>query len=85
MYKRHEILQLSPRFAPATEAFWLHVSRGAMVCRFEITLNELAEVSLNPGLISLDDISQRRCRISHCGDLLISTLSIFTKLNAYIL
>lgn len=38
MYQRREILKLTPRRNVEPDAYWLHVSRAAMACRFEITL-----------------------------------------------
>jgi thiamine biosynthesis lipoprotein len=38
MYQRREILKLVPRQTDGPDAYWLHVSREAMACRFEITL-----------------------------------------------
>ncbi|MEK7829971.1 MAG: FAD:protein FMN transferase, partial [Acidobacteriota bacterium] len=38
MYQRREILKLAPRRSVEPDAYWLHVSRQAMACRFEITL-----------------------------------------------
>jgi thiamine biosynthesis lipoprotein len=38
MYQRREILKLAPRQTDRPDAYWLHVSRTAMACRFEITL-----------------------------------------------
>lgn len=38
MYRRREILKLAPRQSARPDAYWLHVSRMAMACRFEITL-----------------------------------------------
>lgn len=38
MYQRREILKLAPKRTDRSDAYWLHVSRSAMACRFEITL-----------------------------------------------
>ncbi|MEP7343555.1 MAG: FAD:protein FMN transferase [Acidobacteriota bacterium] len=38
MYQRREILKLATRRTVEPDAYWLHVSRAAMACRFEITL-----------------------------------------------
>src|SRR4030095_6563836 len=38
MLKRREFLRFNPPPAPAAAGHWLHVSRTAMACRFEITL-----------------------------------------------
>ncbi|MBK9314504.1 MAG: FAD:protein FMN transferase [Acidobacteria bacterium] len=38
MYQRREILKLAPKQTDRSDAYWLHVSRTAMACRFEITL-----------------------------------------------
>lgn len=38
MYQRREILKLTPKQTDRSDAYWLHVSRTAMACRFEITL-----------------------------------------------
>jgi thiamine biosynthesis lipoprotein len=38
MLKRREFLKFSPARTPSLEGYWLHVSRTAMACRFEVTL-----------------------------------------------
>jgi FAD:protein FMN transferase len=58
MYKRREILQLSPRSAAATEAYWLHVSRTAMACRFEITLPHTAQAGVRAASATLDEVAR---------------------------
>jgi thiamine biosynthesis lipoprotein len=58
MYKRREILQLSPRIAPATESYWLHVSRKAMACRFEITLPQTAQTGVRVASAALDEVAR---------------------------
>jgi thiamine biosynthesis lipoprotein len=58
MYKRREILQLTPRSAPAMEAYWLHVSRKAMACRFEITLPHTAQTGVRVASAALDEVAR---------------------------
>lgn len=38
MLERREFLQFSPRRQAPADGYWLHVSRAAMACRFEVTL-----------------------------------------------
>ncbi len=48
MLKRREFLKFSPRAAAPAEGYWLHVSRTAMACRFEVTIprRKIAGVSV---------------------------------------
>lgn len=38
MLERREFLSFTPSQKPPSDGFWLHVSRPAMACRFEVTL-----------------------------------------------
>lgn len=48
MLKRREFLKFTPRPAAPAAGYWLHVSRAAMACRFEVTVRrrETAGVSV---------------------------------------
>jgi hypothetical protein len=39
MYQQREFLKLAPRRSVEPDTYWLHFSRTAMTCRFEITLS----------------------------------------------
>lgn len=58
MYERREILKLAPRRPAATEAYWLHVSRAAMACRFEITLPQTAQAGVRVASAALDEVAR---------------------------
>jgi thiamine biosynthesis lipoprotein len=59
MYKRREILKLSPRRATAaTEAYWLHVSRAAMACKFEVTLPHSAQAGGRVASAALEEVAR---------------------------
>jgi thiamine biosynthesis lipoprotein len=58
MYERREILKLAPRREAATEAYWLHVSRTAMACRFEVTLPHTAQASVRAASAALDEVAR---------------------------
>jgi FAD:protein FMN transferase len=55
MYQRREILKLTPWQADTAAAYWLHISRMAMACRFEITLpvSEQAGVKVASAVLSV--------------------------------
>jgi len=48
MLQRREFLKFSPARTPSLEGYWLHVSRAAMACSFEVTL----PLSERPGVIA---------------------------------
>lgn len=62
MLKRREFLKFSPRASAPADGYWLHVSRTAMACRFEVTAprRETAAVSVaNTALETADRIEQQ--------------------------
>lgn len=58
MYERREFLKLAPRREPAPAAYWLHVSRTAMACRFEVTLPQQAQAGVRVASAALDEIAR---------------------------
>lgn len=58
MYERREILKLAPRRPAVTEAYWLHVSRMAMACRFEVTLPQTAQAGVRVASAALDEVAR---------------------------
>lgn len=62
MLKRREFLRFTSRARPAADGYWLHVSRAAMACRFEVTVprRETAGVySANAALDEADAIERQ--------------------------
>jgi thiamine biosynthesis lipoprotein len=58
MYERREFLKLAPRSEPPRESYWLHVSRSAMACRFEITLPQTAQAGVRVASAALDEVAR---------------------------
>lgn len=58
MYERREFLKLAPHREPATAGYWLHVSRTAMACRFEITLPQTAQTGVRVASAALDEVAR---------------------------
>jgi hypothetical protein len=56
MDERRDILKLAPR--PAAETYWLHVSRAAMACKFEVTLPQSAQAGVRVASAALDEIAR---------------------------
>lgn len=56
IYGRREMLKLAPGRSSAIDgAYWLHVSREAMACRFEVTLPEGLESAVAEASLALDE------------------------------
>lgn len=64
MYERREILKLAPRREPASTGYWLHVSRTAMACRFEITLPQSAQAGVRAASAALDEVARLEQQLS---------------------
>ena len=58
MYERREFLKLAPRRAATPEVYWLHVSRTAMACRFEVTLPHTAQAGVRAASAALDEVAR---------------------------
>jgi thiamine biosynthesis lipoprotein len=58
MYQRREILKLAPRQTARPDAYWLHVSRAAMACRFEITLPVTERSGVRVASEALDEVER---------------------------
>lgn len=58
MYQRREILKLTPRHPAAPAAYWLHVSRAAMACKFEVTLPHTAQAGVRVASAALDEVAR---------------------------
>jgi thiamine biosynthesis lipoprotein len=65
MLNRRELIKFSPRPRGPRQGFWLHVSRAAMACRFEVTLplRERAGVSVAQGALDEIDRLERQLTI----------------------
>jgi len=57
-YNRRSFLNLLARIEPRTDDCWLHVSRTAMACRFEVTLPRTAEAGVAAATEALDEIDR---------------------------
>jgi FAD:protein FMN transferase len=58
MLERREFLKFSPRRQPAPGGYWLHVSRPAMACRFEVTLPLSAHTGVRVAGEALDEVDR---------------------------
>lgn len=58
MYERREFLKLAPRRETTASGYWLHVSRTAMACRFEITLPQTAQAGVRVASAALDEVAR---------------------------
>ncbi len=58
MIERRQFLKFRPRRSGLSEGYWLHVSRPAMACRFEITLPLRDQAGVVVARQSLDEIDR---------------------------
>ncbi|MFM8393619.1 MAG: FAD:protein FMN transferase [Acidobacteriota bacterium] len=64
MYRRREILQPGRVRPTAAGGYWLHVSRPAMACRFEVTLPDEVESGVREASLALDEVGRIESRLS---------------------
>lgn len=55
MLERRQFLTFTPSRQPTADGFWLHVSRTAMACRFEITLPLSARNGVTAAQLALEE------------------------------
>jgi thiamine biosynthesis lipoprotein len=58
MIKRREFLRISPTRTAPPEDYWLHVSRAAMACRFEVTLPLWDQAGVRIASQTLDEVDR---------------------------
>lgn len=65
MLKRREFLKFSPRASAPSDGYWLHVSRTAMACRFEVTLprRDTAGVIVANTALEIADVIERQLTV----------------------
>lgn len=56
--QRREFLKFSPARRAPSEGFWLHVSRAAMACRFEVTLPAHERAGVAAARDALDEVDR---------------------------
>lgn len=57
--KRREFLNpTAPRRAPSPEGYWVHVSRAAMACRFEVTTASRERAGIEAAREALDEVDR---------------------------
>jgi FAD:protein FMN transferase len=64
MYRRRELLQPGRVSPAAGGGYWLHVSRPAMACRFEVTLPEEIETGVGEASLALDEVGRIESQLS---------------------
>jgi len=64
MIKRREFLKLSPVRPAPNQGYWLHVSRPAMACRFEVTLPLWDRSSVLIARQALDEVDRLEQQLS---------------------
>jgi thiamine biosynthesis lipoprotein len=64
MYQRREILKLTSRQPDRPDAYWLHVSREAMACRFEITLHVSEQSGVQAASVVLSEAERLEQQLS---------------------
>jgi hypothetical protein len=57
-YTRRNFLNLIARSEPRADDCWLHVSRTAMACRFEVTLPRSEETGVVAATEALDEVDR---------------------------
>jgi len=63
-YNRRSFLNLIARSEPRTDDSWLHVSRTAMACRFEVTLPRSEENGVVAATEALDEIDRLEAQLT---------------------
>ncbi len=56
--KRREFLQLTPGRRALSAGYWLHVSRSAMACRFEVTMPARERAGVEAAREALDEVDR---------------------------
>ncbi len=64
MYRRRELLQPGRVDQFAGGGYWLHVSRPAMACRFEVTLPSEVESGVGEASLALDEVGRIESQLS---------------------
>src|SRR6478609_6221114 len=63
-YNRRNFLNLLSRVDPRTDDCWLHVSRTAMACRFEVTLPRSEEHGIAVATEALDEVERLEAQLT---------------------
>jgi FAD:protein FMN transferase len=63
-YNRRNFLNLLARVEPRTHDCWLHVSRTAMACRFEVTLSRSEEHGVVAATEALDEVERLEAQLT---------------------
>ena len=63
-YNRRSFLNLIARSEPRTDDSWLHVSRTAMACRFEVTLPRSEESGVIAATEALDEVDRLEAQLT---------------------
>src|SRR5580765_8299325 len=63
-YNRRNFLNLLARVEPRAHDCWLHVSRTAMACRFEVTLPRSEEHGVVAATEALDEVERLEARLT---------------------
>src|SRR5580765_8181419 len=63
-YNRRNFLNFLARVEPRTDDCWLHVSRTAMACRFEVTLSRSEEHGIAVATEALDEVERLEAQLT---------------------
>src|SRR6185369_13940274 len=63
-YTRRNFLNLIARSEPRADECWLHVSRTAMACRFEVTLPRSEESGVIAATEALDEVDRLEAQLT---------------------
>jgi FAD:protein FMN transferase len=58
MLNRRDFIQLTPTTREVNEGYWLHLSRPAMACRFEVTMPGRLEANVSAARDALDEVDR---------------------------